>query len=199
MDGSTKKCSNKLQTNQGEHTLFTNTWLQGESQHYYYVDGIVAWIEWNLKKELLQEFAVNKLIKLKYSSLSWIFILKQKYIMGLLKEMGKLWRNPIKSPIKFNYKLRATSYDTTIKKTSYQRLVGRLTYLVHMTVICVMNQFKNKPKNYIIECLIKILYYLKETMDNAATKLNWTMREFITIFELGSRLSQAFATVFEVG
>lgn len=60
-----------------------------------------------------------------------IFISQQKHITDLLRDIGKLARKPINSPLDQNHKLRETKRDKAVDRKVYQKLVGKLIYLSH--------------------------------------------------------------------
>lgn len=93
----------------------------------------------NFKRHLLIQFNIKKLRQLNYflgievvHSEFGIFISEGKYVLDLLKETGKLGCKPINTPIEYNHGLCDPLEDPAPDKGVYQRLVGRLIYLLHM-------------------------------------------------------------------
>ena len=60
-----------------------------------------------------------------------IFISQHKYVIDLLRDVGKLACKPNSISIDPNHKLREVVGDKDTDKDAYQRLVGRLIYLSH--------------------------------------------------------------------
>ena len=129
-----------------------------------YVDDIVvtendeAEIQ-NLKKHLASSFDIKTLglltyflgIEVAYST-SGIVLSQHKYILDLLKDMGKLDCRPAVTPVDVNVKLKAEQRekDALVNKTSFQRLIRRLLYLNHSRcniafAVNSLSQFMNDP------------------------------------------------------
>ena len=77
-----------------------------------------------------------------------IFISQQKYIIDLLKEIGKATCKPSSTPIYPNIKLGSAKEDIATHKEMYQRLVGRLNNLFHTrpNIVFVESNFMHQPK-----------------------------------------------------
>lgn len=70
------------------------------------------------------------------------------------------------TPIEFNHGLCEAPKDSTVDKSSYQRLVGRLIYLTHtrLTIgfaVSVVSRFMHNPKEMHLKAVHRILQYLK--------------------------------------
>ena len=129
---------------QGDHMLFIKHLdLGGFMAFLVYVDDIIVIgndenERQTLRQYLTKEFEIKELGKLKYfleievaHSKQRIFISQQKYVMGLLKETGKLMCKPTRKLIDPNHKLGEVEEDATIDREMYQRQVGRRIYLSH--------------------------------------------------------------------
>jgi hypothetical protein len=164
---------------QGDHTLFVkHSGLGGVCVLLVYVDDIivigndVAGIA-NLKQQLVKEFEIKDLGKLKYflgievaRSKHGIFISQQKYVLHLLKDTGMLRYKPVETPIEQNHSLEKFPEEAAVDKGSYQRLVGRLLYLSHTRpdiayAVSVVSQFMHNPKETHLRAVNRILQYLK--------------------------------------
>ena len=112
----------------------------------------------NLRMCLAREFKVKELSRLKYflgnevaQSKQGIFVSQQKYVLDLLKEIGKLACKPTNMPIKPNHKLGDSNEDDIVDLGNYQSLVGPLIYLSHKRpdiayVVSLVSQFMHNPK-----------------------------------------------------
>ncbi|RDX84289.1 hypothetical protein CR513_34682, partial [Mucuna pruriens] len=74
----------------------------------------------------------------------------RKYVLDLLKEIEKLGCKTLGVPIEQNHMIGCEE-SSTIDKSQYQRLVGKLIYLSHtrLDIACVfsmVNQFMHDPK-----------------------------------------------------
>ena len=151
---------------EGDHMLFIK---HGKEEKVtiliVYVDDIVviendeAEIQ-NLKKHLASSFDIKALGLLTYflgievaNSTSWIVRSQHKYILDLLKDMGKLDCCPAVTPVDVNVKLKAEQHeeDASVNKISFQRLIGRLLYLNHTRpniafAVNSLSQFMNDPR-----------------------------------------------------
>ena len=111
-----------------------------------------------LKERLAAQFEMKDLGKLKYFlgikvayNRHVIFISQRKYILDLLKEIGKLGCKTTKVPIKQNHMIGNDEENLKVEKTHYQRLVGKLIYLSHTRpdttyAISVVSQFMHDPR-----------------------------------------------------
>jgi hypothetical protein len=73
---------------------------------------------------------------------------------------------PVDTPIEFNHGLCDASDDPTIDVSAYQRLVGKLIYLVHTRpdiafAVSVVSRFMHNPKEMHLKAVHRILQYLK--------------------------------------
>ncbi|KAG6483737.1 hypothetical protein ZIOFF_060391 [Zingiber officinale] len=92
----------------------------------------------------------------------------RKYVLDLLKEIGKLGSRPASTPIEVNHDLTNSSGEdlTSLEKGTYQRLVGKLLYL-SMTrpdityAVSVVSQYMHAPKTIHMKAIDRILRYLK--------------------------------------
>ena len=124
---------------------------------------------------LAREFKVKELSRLKYflgnevaQSKQGIFVSQQKYVLDLLKEIGKLACKPTNMPIKPNHKLGDSNEDDIVDLGNYQSLVGPLIYLSHKRpdiayVVSLVSQFMHNPKETHLQAVHWILHYLKRT------------------------------------
>ena len=143
-----------------------------------YVDNIIMTgngelVKQTLRQCLTKEFEIKELGRLKYflrievaHSKQGIFIFQQKYVIDLLREIGKLACKPTCTPIDPNHKLRETEEDTMVDREMYQRLLGRLIYLSHTRpdityVVSVISQFMHNPKEVHLQAANRVLQYLK--------------------------------------
>ena len=127
----------------------------------------------NLKQCLLKEFDIKEPGRLKYflgievaHSKQGIFISQQKYVLDLLREIGKLGCKPIDTPIEFNHGLCDAPKDLMVDRGSYHKLVGRLIYLMHTRPditfnVGVVSRFMHNPKETHLRVVHRILQYLK--------------------------------------
>ena len=60
-----------------------------------------------------------------------ISILQRKYVLDLLKETGMLECKPCETLVHSNQKLGVVDKGYLVDKGSFQRLLGKLTYLSH--------------------------------------------------------------------
>ena len=145
-----------------------------------YVDDIVvtgndvAEIQ-NLKKHLASSFDIKTLGVLSYFLgievaylASGIVLSQHKYIIDLLKDMGKLDCRPTVTLVDVNVKLKFEQHekDFPVNKTSFQRLIGRLLYLNHTRpdiafAVNSLSQFMNDPQESHQGAADRILAYVK--------------------------------------
>ncbi|KAK3031554.1 hypothetical protein RJ639_035467 [Escallonia herrerae] len=126
-----------------------------------------------LRKYLAKEFEIKDLGKLKYflgievaRSKEGIFVSRQKYVLDLLEETGKLGRRPLDTPIEPNHRLAEFMEGEPTDKGMYQRLVEKLIYLSHTRpdiayAVSVVSQFMQNPKDVHLDAVYQILQYLK--------------------------------------
>lgn len=91
-----------------------------------------------IKKNLAQCFEMKDLGKLRYflgmevaRNKTGISVSQRKYVMDLLIEIGMLGCKPVYTPMDPTIKLGSKEEDPLVDKGQYQRLVGKLIYLVH--------------------------------------------------------------------
>lgn len=92
-----------------------------------------------------------------------------KYINDLQKNTGKLACKLANTPIDPYHKLELAEEDIEVDKGMYQRLLGRLIYLLHTRLVIayavsVINQFMHNHKNVHLQAAYKVLFYLKVTL-----------------------------------
>ena len=126
-----------------------------------------------LKQKLVEVFEIKELEKLKYFlgievaySIQRIFISQQKYVTDLLAETEKIGCKPISNPMDPNHKLGKAKEELIVDKRMYQRLVGRLIYLVHTRLdlaysMSMISQFMQDLREPHLQAAYKVLYYLK--------------------------------------
>ncbi|RDY03583.1 putative mitochondrial protein, partial [Mucuna pruriens] len=90
-----------------------------------------------------------------------IFISQKKYVLDLLKEIGKLGCQTSRVSIKQNHSIECEE-SPTIEKSQYQRLVGKLIYLSHTRsdiayVVSVVSQFMHDHKERHLQAVERIL------------------------------------------
>ncbi|RDX77112.1 Copia protein, partial [Mucuna pruriens] len=125
-----------------------------------------------LREILAIQFEMKELRKLRYFlgievaySKQGIFISKRKYVLDLLKEIGKLGCKTLGVPIEKNHRIECEE-SPTIEKSQYQRLVGKLIYLSHTRLdiayaISMVSQFMHDHRERHLQEVESILYYLK--------------------------------------
>jgi len=72
----------------------------------------------------------------------------------------------IEVPIEKNHKIESDEGSSSVNKGQYQRLVGKLIYLVHTRpdiayVVSVVSQYMHNPKERHLQAINKLLQYLK--------------------------------------
>ena len=166
---------------QGDHTLFIRRSSSGGvTILLVYVDDIVITGDdidsiALLKEQLVKEFEVKELGRLKYflgievaHSKSGIFISQQKYVVDLLTAAGKLGCKPASTPMEPNHRLYDAPEEGLVDKGSYQRLVGKLIYLAHTRpdiayAVSIVSQFMHNPRESHLKAVHRLLQYLKGT------------------------------------
>ena len=167
---------------QGDHTLFIkHSESGGVTVLLVYVDDIILTGDDRREQQILsqclaKEFEIKTLGKLKYflgievaNSRKGIFISQQKYIIDLLKEIGKTACKPVSTHVEPSLKLGNAEEDVVLDKEMYQRLVGRLIYLSHTRPdiaygVSLINQFMHNPRKVHLQVAHRILQYLKGTL-----------------------------------
>ena len=92
--------------------------------------------------------------------------LNKKYVNDLLAETGKIGCKPVSTPMDSNHKLGKAKEELVVDKKMYQRLVGRLIYLVHTRLdiaysINVISQFMHDPREPHLQVAYRVLHYFK--------------------------------------
>jgi len=112
----------------------------------------------NLRERLDAQFEMKDLGKLKYFlgievaySRQGIFISQRKYILDLLKEIGKLGCKNTGVPIEQNHRIGNDEENPKVEKAQYHRLVGKLIYLSHTRLdiayaVSVVSQFMHDQR-----------------------------------------------------
>ncbi|XP_057720233.1 uncharacterized mitochondrial protein AtMg00810-like [Arachis stenosperma] len=95
-----------------------------------------------------------------------IFISQRKYILDLLKEIGKLDCKITRVPIEQNHRIGNDEESPKVEKTQYQRLVEKLIYLSHTRpdiayAVNVVSQFMHDPREGHLQAVNRIIQYLK--------------------------------------
>lgn len=166
---------------QGDHTLFIKHSQDGKlTLLLVYIDDIIIAGDDELEKQTLRErlaaqFEMKDLGKLKYFlgievtySRQGIFISQIKYILDLLKEVGKLGCKTIGAPIEQNHRIGNDEESPKVEKTQYQRLVGKLIYLSHTKpdtafAVSVVSQFMHDLRERYLQVVNRIIQYLKSS------------------------------------
>ncbi|XP_020525382.1 uncharacterized protein LOC110007613 [Amborella trichopoda] len=145
-----------------------------------YVDAIVITGNDNegiskLKNYLHKKFDIKDLRQLRYFlrievgySKKGIFLSQRKYVLDLLKEIGKIGVKPLELSIDYNYNISSTDGELLQDIGRYKRLVGRLIYLTITRpdiahVVGLVSQFMRDPRTRHLEAVDKILRYLKSS------------------------------------
>ena len=97
-----------------------------------------------------------------------IVISQRKYALDLLQETGMSSCQPADTPVEEGLKLCIESDQVPVDKGRYQRLVGRLMYLVHTRpdlayALSIVSQFMHNPGEQHMNAIMRILRYLKST------------------------------------
>ena len=155
----------------GERTLFFKNASPDSSTYLIvYVDDIEC-----LEKHLDKNFQVKQLGPLKYflgiefaRSSEGISMTQQKYILEVLEETKHTNCHINDTPIEVNHKLTLDEAEPRVEISSYQKLIGKLLYLLHTRPdICytlnVLSQFMHSPRNSPFQAANRVLRYLKGT------------------------------------
>ena len=109
-----------------------------------------------LQSYLSSEFKMKDLGHLKYflgievsRSDKEIFLSQRKYVLDLLQETGMSACQPIDTLVEEGLKLCVETNQVPVNKGRYQRLIGRLMYLVHTRpdlayALSIVSQFMHK-------------------------------------------------------
>jgi hypothetical protein len=163
-----------------DHTLFLKRQQGKVTALIIYVDDIIITGDdreeiSRLQGQLASEFEMKNLGGLKYflgieiaRSNQGIFLSQRKYIQDLLSEVGLLECKPIDTPIVQNHKLGIYPDQILADKGKYQRLVGKLIYLLHTRpdiayAVGVVSQFMHCLCEEHMEAVTRILKYLKSS------------------------------------
>ncbi|XP_042003672.1 uncharacterized mitochondrial protein AtMg00810-like [Salvia splendens] len=166
-----------------DHTLFIKKRVGKITCLIIYVDDMIITGDdteemSELRKNLFNVFEMKDLGQLKYflgievlRSKKGIFINQRKYILDLLAEVGMLDCKPADTPMVQNHGLQMTKEAKPADRGSYQRLVGKLIYLSHTRpdiayAVGVVSQFMHAPQEEHWETTIRIVRYLKGTVDH---------------------------------
>lgn len=79
---------------------------------------------------------------------------------------------PVDTPIEVNHGLCDALNDPVVDRGSYQRLVGRLIYLIHSRpdifyVVSVVSRYIQNPREKQLKAVHKILQHLKGSLGNS--------------------------------
>lgn len=88
-----------------------------------------------------------------------IIISQRKCILDLLRETCMLECKPIKTPMKLHVKLRLEDEKEIILE-KYQKLLGKLIYLLHTRPNNIFSQFMYIPKEKYLEAIYRLQRYL---------------------------------------
>lgn len=131
----------------------------------------------NTIRQLKSEFKVNDLgllhwllgVQIEYSE-TGISLSQTAFISRILSRFSMEQCNPVKSPLDTNVKLqKSTADDKRTEKTSYQRMIGSLMYLVTGTrpdiayAIAHLSQFSSDPAVTHMAAVKRLLRYLQGT------------------------------------
>ncbi|CAL9020209.1 unnamed protein product [Prunus brigantina] len=98
-----------------------------------------------------------------------ICLSQKKYVLDLLTETGILGCALAKTHIVKNHHLAIYPDQVPTNKETYQRLVGRLFYLLHTRpyiayAVSVVNQFMHSPNEDHLAAVMRILSHLKKAL-----------------------------------
>ena len=124
----------------------------------------------------MEEFSVKNLVSMKYflkievtHSSKGIILSQQKSIIDLLTEIGFADCQPAKTPIEVKHGLTWTVNELEANIGSYQRLVGKLIYLLHTRLdiayaVNCLSQFMHNPRLSYLQPVHRVLRHLKGTV-----------------------------------
>ncbi|KAF5449759.1 hypothetical protein F2P56_030171 [Juglans regia] len=100
-----------------------------------------------------------------------IFLSQRKYVFDVLTKVGILECKSVDTPIVQNHRLGEYLDQAPTDKGRYQRLVGKLIYLLHTRldiayVVSVVSQFMHNPSEDHMDVVTQILRYLKSSPGN---------------------------------
>jgi hypothetical protein len=131
----------------------------------------------NLKKNLEMQFHMKDLGELKYflgievvRSRKGIWMLQKQYATNVLKKSGMSGCKPINVPLEKNCKLRADLGRRIENVNVYRSMVGSLIYLTITRpdlsyAVGLVSQFMQQPTKPHLECIRRILRYVKATLN----------------------------------
>ena len=91
-----------------------------------------------------------------------IFLSQIKYALDLLQKTGMSGCQPVNTPIEEGLKLCVEPNQVSTDNGRYQRLVGRLMYLVYTSyALSVVSQYMHNPGEQHMNAIMLILRYLK--------------------------------------
>ena len=165
---------------QDDHTLFIKHLAAGGiTALLVHVDDIIVTgnderEKYEVKQRLVTELKIKELGKLKYFlgievtySTQGIFISQQKYMTDLLTEVEKIGCKLVSTPMDPNHNLGEAQEEPVMDKRMYQRLVGRLIYLVHTRPniaysVSMISQFMHATREPHLQAAYRVLHYLKD-------------------------------------
>ncbi|KAK4271170.1 hypothetical protein QN277_019902 [Acacia crassicarpa] len=127
----------------------------------------------SLEKKLAAKFDMKDLGQLRYflgievaRSKEGIFLSQRKYILDLSSETSMLACKPSKTPMEVNHSLGIYPDQIETEKTRYQRLVGKLIYLLRTRPnisysVSIVSRFMHSPSEEHMKAVFRILRYLK--------------------------------------
>src|SRR4051812_14959001 len=170
-------CKVGYKQSNGDHTMFYKHENGRITILTVYVDNIIITGDVMkgirmLKYYLAEVFEVKDLGELKYfpgieiaRAPRGIVLSQRKYVLDLLKETGMMGCKVASTPVEQNQKLSAEGGDP-VNREQYQRLVGRLLYLLHTRpdishAVGLVSRYMHDPRTQHMEAAMRILRYLK--------------------------------------
>ena len=175
-----KKCA--YSQSNGDHSLFfRHTKIKKITILILYVNDIIinrSDLEGRtkLEQELMEEFAIKNFNLLKYflrievaKPSKGIILSQQKYILYRLTKTCFIDCQHAKTPIEVKHGLTWTEYEPESNIGSYQRLFGKVIYLLHTHpdvsyVVNYLGQFMHNPRVSHLQAAHQVLRYLKGTV-----------------------------------
>jgi hypothetical protein len=95
-----------------------------------------------------------------------IFLSQRKYVLDILTKVGMLKCKPVETHVIQNQKLGSNLDQSPTNKERYQRLVGKLIYLLHTRpdiayVVSMVSHFMHAPVEEHMKAVMCIIRYLK--------------------------------------
>src|SRR4051812_3388828 len=160
----------------GDHTMFYKHENGRITILMVYVDDIIITGDDKkkirmLKYYLVEKFEVKDLGELKYflgieiaRGPRGMVLTQRKYVLDLLKETGMMGCKVASTPVELNQKLSAEGGDP-VNRERYQRLVGRLLYLIHTRpdishAVGLVSRYMHDTKTQHMEAAMRIFRYL---------------------------------------